>query len=173
MKPIREITYRNFKWKCRVEFFPDRIDYAWDKYGLGVEASKIAILREALSPHLSEGTSSGGYLGGTAFRGGLFATFAVFSFALLPLPWRYLGYFFVLSALMSFGFVLSQFRKKEWISILKKDGDTAVGINVTGWTESSRSEFKAFYRDWLEGPNKAPEPTPGAVTPRAIEGDSM
>ena len=165
MIPLREFTFRNRKWHCRLEFFPDRIEYVWDKWGLGVEKTRTAMMRDALSPHLSEGTSTAGYAPRIFTRAGLLATIAIFSFALLPVPWAYIGYFFAVSTLISIGFGIYEFRKTYWISILKKDGDIAVGVQVTKWDESQREEFRTFFRSWIEL-NHMPEPRSGLAPGR-------
>lgn len=150
MKPLREVSFKNHRWHCRLEFFPDRIEYVWDKWGLGVEKTKTVIMRDALSPHLSEGSAVGAYVSPPLVRAGVFGTLCVFSFGLLPEPWRYIGYFFVLSALLSLGFAVSRIRTTYWLSILRKDGGTAVGVHVTKWSQVERDEFKDFYRKWVE-----------------------
>ncbi|MDP1578981.1 MAG: hypothetical protein Q8M02_01805 [Candidatus Didemnitutus sp.] len=150
MKPLREVSYKNHKWHCRLEFFPERIEYEWDKWGFGVEKNRKVIMRDALSPYLSEGNAVGAYMASPLIRGGLFATLAVFSLTLLPTPWHYLGYFFIASTVLSLSFALRRIGTTHWLSILKKDGDVAVGVHVTKWSQTERDEFKEFYRKWAE-----------------------
>lgn len=166
MKPLREVSFKNHKWQCRLEFFPDRIEYVWDKWGLGVEKTKTVIMRDALSPHLSEGNAVGAYMSSPLIRAGVFVTLSVFSFGLLPSPWHYIGYFFVLSALLSLGFAVSRIGTTYWLSILKKDGGIAVGVHVTKWSQAERDEFKDFFRKWVEAHPVGidnPESTPRRV----------
>ena len=150
MKLLREVSYKNHKWQCRLEFFPDRIECIWDKWGLGVEKTRTVIMRDALSPHLSESNAIGAYMSSPLIRAGLSIILSVFSFALLPVPWHYIGYFFVVSTVISLGFALSRIGTTYWLSILKKDGDIAVGVQVTKWSQAERDEFIDFFSKWVE-----------------------
>ncbi|MBL9189455.1 MAG: hypothetical protein JNK23_18375 [Opitutaceae bacterium] len=150
MKPLHEVSFKNHKWQCRLEFFPDRIEYVWDKWGLGVEKTRTVIMRDALSPHLSEGNAVGAYMSSPLIRAGVFATLTVFSFGLLSTPWNYIGYLFAMGTVLALSVALSRIGTTYWLSILKKDGGTAVGVQVTKWSQAERDQFKDFYRKWVE-----------------------
>jgi hypothetical protein len=107
-------------------------------------------MRDALSPHLSEGNAVGAHMSSPLIRAGLFAALSVFSFGLLPAPWHYIGYFFVLGTVLSLGFALSRIGTTYWLSILKNDGGIAVSVHVTKWSQAERDEFKDFFRKWVD-----------------------
>ena len=130
MNDPREFKWRTDWWHCSLKFYPDRIEYAWDKLGYGIEKGKKVISSDSLSPHLSEGSGSGDYKS-VGRRTGLLATLTIFSFALLPAPWRHVGYFFAAATVIGLSLAIGKMRLRHGINILKKDGDISSVINVT------------------------------------------
>jgi hypothetical protein len=63
MIDLRKFIYRNAKWACSVEPLDDRLEYAWDDYGLGVDKGKKSFLRQELARTLSEYSGSRGMNG--------------------------------------------------------------------------------------------------------------
>jgi hypothetical protein len=65
-------------------------------------------------------------------KAAIYGTVGIFSHALLPLPWRYIEYFFALGFILSLSLGAWRFfRKTETINIQTKAGSPAVAVVVT------------------------------------------
>jgi hypothetical protein len=164
MSESRKFSFRNLKWRCSLEFASDRIDYSWDEWGLGVEKGKKIIMRDQLSPHLAEANSFGRFRWPLLTASG-YLILAMFAYALLPMPWRHATWLFLALFVLSAFTAIRRMRKSQWISILEKNGRSAVGVNVTGWSDNERKEFQTFYAIWIAAPKQLPDPTSPSVTP--------
>jgi hypothetical protein len=153
MSESRKFPFCNGDWVCSIEFFSDRIEYTWDAWGLGKDTGKKVIQRQELVPELSEATSGAGSLAMKEFRfAGIYLILAMFSYVLLPTPWRYSTYLFLLAfAVLAYRGV-KVFGRKHWIRISRKNGSLAVGIQATKWTDEEREEFRRFYKEWISRP---------------------
>jgi len=146
----RVFTYRRDGWHCKVEFFHDHVKYSWDKFGWGKEKGDKVVHREALSPHLAvfTGPTRNNFPG--LKMPGVYAVLSMFTWVLLPPPWRYtvvlfLG-LFVGSSIRSFTLT----RAHHWIQLRSKDNQVAVTLQVTKWTKEAQEEFKRFYEEWMK-----------------------
>ncbi len=157
MSESRKFTYRNLDWVCSIEFFPDRLEYSWDYFGWGVDKQKKVTPRQELAPHLTEITgmaSRSEGMKGLRWAAG-YLILAMFSHALLPLPWRNSTYIFLLGfAVVAYGGV-RRLQKGHWIQILRRDGKPTVSLQVRKWTDEERKEFRRFYEAWINRPEWA------------------
>ena len=148
----RIFTFPLSGWVCKMEFWPDRIKYTWDKFGWGKEKGEKTIIRETLSPHLVvfTGPSRKNYT--VARLPGIYAVLALFAYGLLPTPWRYAAFLFLAMAVIAGirSFVLV--RTHNWINLQNKDDRAVIGMQVTKWTDEEREEFKRFYEQWIKQP---------------------
>ncbi len=153
MNTSRKFTYRNACWRCSVEFFPDRMECFWDLFGWGHEKAERIALRRELASQLTDFKGPSKQLKKAARLAGIYLVLSMFSYVLLPLPWRYsAGLFlvlFILAALQSACYL----QTNNWIYIYKKDGTAIVGVQVTRWTEEERNEFHRFYSQWINMPS--------------------
>ena len=149
MSNTRKFTYRNLDWVWSVEFFPDRIEYGWDKFGKGFEKGNKIVLREELSPYLTDAVgSNAGYKKSFQYSLGYLAL-AILAYEFLPSPWRYLSCFFMLLFIYLLYDFISRFRSQQWIQINRKNGVQVVSVQATIWTETEKLEFKNFYTEWV------------------------
>ena len=157
MNESRKFTFRNLEWNCSVEFFSDRMEYSWDHWGLGVNKEKRVALRQELASHLTE-TTGRVYrsMGLQAHRWAIgFLILAMFSHALLPLPWRNSTYLFLVASALQVYRGINRLRKGHWIQIFRSDGKSMVSVQVTKWTGEEREEFRRFYKEWIGRPEWA------------------
>jgi hypothetical protein len=148
MTKSRKFKYRNRSWSCEAEFFEDRLEYSWDSYGLGVEKGKKVFLVNELSGSLDEGTGS--YGSNMSRLPGVYLVLAMFSWALLPRPWRYSTYVFLVMFVYSAILAISRLKKRAWMRIKRINGDTAFSVQVTSWPETEREAFRKFYSEWIK-----------------------
>ncbi|HTB81289.1 MAG TPA: hypothetical protein VK717_10430 [Opitutaceae bacterium] len=157
MSGSRKFTFRNLEWACSIEFFPDRVEYSWDFWGLGVDKGKRAALRQELTPTLTETT--GRVYRAQAMQAHRWAIgcliLAMFSYVLLPPPWRNSTYLFLAAFAVQAYRGFNCLRKGHWIQIFRRDGKSMVSVQVTKWTEREREEFRDFYAEWINRPEWA------------------
>jgi hypothetical protein len=146
MPSERRFVFRNVDWTCSLEFFPDYLEYSWDNYGLGVEKGKKTFLRQELSFHLRQGTGRYAYTG--LRLPAIYLTLTIISYAWEPQPWRFSAYLFLILFLLSGYRFLFRLKKRNWIRIIKKNGDSAVDVQMTKWNREERKQFISFYSDW-------------------------
>jgi len=160
MSSTRKFSYFNIRWKCEVEFFADRLEYAWDKWGLGIEKGKSVVQHGELSPHLTDSSVMGLEATPPLLKAAIYGTIGIFAHALLPLPWRHIEYLFALGFLLSALLGLWRFlRKTETINIQTKAGSPVVALVVTKWSLEERAEFRSFFEQWIQPPNQTTDPT--------------
>jgi hypothetical protein len=161
MSDSRRFDFRNQKWRCTLEFFPDRLEYRWDEWGLGLQHSSRVIVRDQLSPHLTESSSLAGNIKGPLRAVGGYLVLAMFSYALLPLPWRYVTGLFLALFVLSVFWVIRFSRRNRGVNINAKNGLPIVWVNVTKWSDEERREFQQFFGTWLNRPPEKAPPTVG------------
>lgn len=159
MESTRKFSSQNLKWKCEAVFFDDRLEWSWDEWGLGVSKGKSVVLRDELSPHLTESSSMAVEAKGPLLTGVGYMVLAIFSHVLLPTPWRHIEWLFVFGFLLAGGKgIFRLFRKTESINIQLKNGNPVAAIIVTKWPSEEREAFRSFYGQWVKMPNQSPEP---------------
>lgn len=163
MSTSRKFSYFNARWKCEAEFFADRLEYAWDKWGLGVQKGRSVIQHSELSPHLTDSSVMGLEATPPLLKAAIYGTIGIFAHALLPVPWRHIEYLFAVGFLGSVSLGLWRFfRKTETINIQTKAGSPAVAVVVTKWSPEERAEFRSFYEKWIKEPNQSITDNSGA-----------
>jgi len=156
MSDPRKFTYRHSYWNCSITFLSERIEYFWEFRGSKDEGRRRIFSRSELSPKLEEFSARTHY--STSLRlTGVYPVLAMFSYALLPLPWRYSTYLFLAFALACTYRTIRHWQKKYWICVSKANGDYAVSIQATRWTEEERENFRRYYAEWVIG---TPQATP-------------
>ena len=160
------LAFRYLKWRCTLEFSDDQVKYSWDEWGLAVQKGSRIFVREQLSPHLSESSSMGARAKGPLLTAGGYLVLAMFSYVLLPVPWRYVVWLFLaLFALAAYTGVSRFFRRAQWITIVRKDGASAVTIDVTHWPPEERTDFARYFGDWMGHSSGSSAPS---VPPRKL-----
>jgi hypothetical protein len=159
--------FRNRQWHCAIQFFQDRVEYSWDAWGLDAEKGKTVFLRAELAQTLGE------YSGTTPVRGnfgrlpGIYLVLSIFSYVLLPMPWRSVTLLFVLFSGLSSYKAIKALQRNDWLVINTLNGKPAVSMKVTNWSEDERKEFWRAYRSFMTPPNQSKDPTLASGTPGA------
>ena len=155
MSEARTFSYRNLDWHCQLEFYSDRVEHTWDKYGWGLEKGRTVILRKELSPHLSEGKDVGAHAKGPILTAGTYLILALFSFALLPGFWSYVGYLFIALFCLAAFLAITRLKRKRWLQMIEKDGRPLASMDITKWSDTEEQEFRRFYEQWMMEPQVA------------------
>jgi hypothetical protein len=163
-------AFRNKEWHCAVRFYPDRLEYLRDAWGLGVDKGSEVFARSELAQKLSEYSGAGRLAPRLGRLPGVYLVLAMFSYLLLPSPWRYSTIAFLILFSVSLFSVLKTFKRRDWLIIKTTGGRSAVSVQVTGWPEEKRENFRKVYDDFMKGPNQLPDPTSPSVTPPAGAG---
>jgi len=151
MSVLRKLTFRNLDWLCSVEFLPDRIEILWDLGGYGKDKRRKIVLRQDLSPYLTEAMTETGFYSLKPFRlAGVYLILAMFAYAVLRSPWHYSSYFFLACFLLAIYRGFKVFPKSQWIQILTKDGRVSVSVLTTKWSEDEKAAFRRFYSEWIK-----------------------
>jgi hypothetical protein len=166
-KTVEPFFFRNKEWHCSIRFSEDRIEYTWNAWGLDAETGKKAFVRSEL------GRTLGDYSGSSPLRAsygrlpGTYLVLAMFSYALLPLPWRYSTYVFLAFFAVSLVQVLRSLRRRDWIKINTSTGNVAVAVQVTKWSSDERDRFRRSYCEFMKMPNQSTDPALASGTPAA------
>jgi hypothetical protein len=145
----REFRFSDRHIHFRIEFLSDRLEFFWDELGLGVDRGGKPYRRSELDPKLYETVEVPRASEKNARFPGLYVLLALFSYALLPLPWVYATYVFLALFAASAIVAILGLRKKFWIQVYKSSGGVAISVNATKWSESEREKFKRSYADWM------------------------
>jgi hypothetical protein len=157
MDGSRKFCFRNKEWHCAVELQADGLCYSWDYRGFGVDKGKKAFVRSELAQKIGEYSGARRLKASSARLPGVYAVLAMFSYALLPLPWRYSTFIFLLFLVISVFRVVMNLRRRDWLQIYTKANQHAVSIDVTKWTLEERTEFRRSYEQFIEKPNQQPQ----------------
>jgi hypothetical protein len=163
-------AFRNKEWHCAVRFYPDRLEYVRDAWGFGVDKGSDVFARSELAQRLSEYSGAGRLTPRVGRQPGVYLVLAMFSYVLLPSPWRYSTIIFLVFFAVSLFKVVKSFRRRDWLIIKTTAGRSAVSVQVTDWPEEKRKSFRRAYDDFMKGPNQLPDPTSPSVTPPADAG---
>ena len=169
MDAIREFRFRSFKWHCHVWFYPDRVESAWDEWGLGVQKGRRSVLKEKLQPILTESTTFGFRARGSFIRVAQFLAVAAGVWIFAPEEWRIWAWLPIALAVPPLVVGLRRVRKGAWLNLQTREGAVALALDVTDWTSEDVAAFREFFTSWMKEPNKAPEPTPTSVTSPAAQ----
>lgn len=160
MSASKKYNYRHLDWVCSVEFFPDRMEYFWDFGGFKKETGRKVFLRSELSPHLNEYSGPSIRFLNSFRLAGVYLILALFTWVLLPEPWRYTTFLFLVLFALGVYRGAKAFRHKQWFQIMRKNGTRTASVLIDKWTEDERKEFQHFYTGWINEslPGTIPDP---------------
>lgn len=150
MESLKHFRFRSFKWHCDVWFYEDRIESAWDEWGLGVQKGKKTVLKERLQPTITESSTFGFKARGSFYRVTLFLCVALAVWLFAPEQWRVWAWLPVALAVPPLVVAITRLRKKVWLNLQTKDGAVALALDTSGWTPSEVSEFRGYFSGWIK-----------------------
>jgi hypothetical protein len=150
MSEPRRFRFKTFKWHCDVWFHDNRIESAWDEWGLGVSKGGKTVLKEQIQPHLSE-TKAFGFRAGTPLKRAVVSACvaaAIYFFA--PGAWARWALLPLLAALYPAFIGIRRLQTTQWLNIQTKDGKVALALNVSTWNGAEIEEFRSFFSNWIK-----------------------
>ena len=163
MEPLKHFQFRSFKWHCEVWFYEDRIESAWDEWGLGVQKGKKTVLRGRLQPTITETSTFGFKARGSFYRVAQFLIIAFLVWLFAPENWRAWAWLPFVLALPPLVVAITRLKKREWLNLQTKDGAVALALDTSGWQPSEVSDFRDYFSNWIREPNQPVETTETAA----------
>jgi hypothetical protein len=167
MNDSRKFSFRSGSLFYTVCFHADRVEYISDELGLGVEKTNRTFAREELVRKLEERNGGRPIKWHHAYYPAGCVSLAGLTYLWLPAPWRNSAYLFL--ALLIWWIVASidRVKKRDWWVVHRKDGSVAFGVQVSGWSNSTREDFRSSFEAFLTMPNQSTDPTHSSGTPAA------